>query len=524
MAWDSTKSPGDLITAKIWNDMVTDQKNHAGRHADGGSDALGTDAVTSTQIKAGSVGSSEVDESAGFSFSNLGATTITGDLDMSNNNINDVASIDGGGDAVNFNDSINMSGNPLILQDGNNIEFGTDTDANLRYVSSEDWVEFGEVGVQALARIKLGSGDFEIVNGALNMDSSGSIQDAGTDAIQFDGSAKVTIPTGTLEIGENLDLNSNKMYLFDTGTEDWKIERTQRSYAVNVTGNAFKLTARDASNNQGFIFTATEDRTVFEINTDTSNVTIPNGNLDLNNNSIDDVASIDGGGNAITSNDNIDFGGSSSKINLNQSDPVIDVHDGSLTFGLEITQKSTALAQILNGAAGGMEIGVSNSSGNPVKILADNNNVLEMQGNGNVIVQSGNLNMAASDSIQDAGTDAIQFDGSGIDKIRDKKDRRFSINDPGGFVRLVSKDYDIDLLTNDASFNDTKRILVNSGSDIVDVDIQNANLDLNDNLIIDPSNNTTADSMTANPETDSEDGFIEVEINGTTRQIPFYDQ
>jgi len=56
------------------------------------------------------------------------------------------------------------------------------------------------------------------------------------------------------------------------------------------------------------------------------------------------------------------------------------------------------------------------------------------------------------------------------------------------------------------------------------VNIPNGNLDMNDNVIADPSNNTTADSMTANPETDSEDGYIEVEIDGTTRQIPFYNQ
>lgn len=38
--WDATKSPGDLITSSDWNDMVTDQKGHASRHSDGGSDEL----------------------------------------------------------------------------------------------------------------------------------------------------------------------------------------------------------------------------------------------------------------------------------------------------------------------------------------------------------------------------------------------------------------------------------------------------------------------------------------------------
>jgi len=38
--WDASKSPGDLITSSDWNDMVSDQKGHASRHSDGGSDEL----------------------------------------------------------------------------------------------------------------------------------------------------------------------------------------------------------------------------------------------------------------------------------------------------------------------------------------------------------------------------------------------------------------------------------------------------------------------------------------------------
>jgi len=39
---------------------------------------------------------------------------------------------------------------------------------------------------------------------------------------------------------------------------------------------------------------------------------------------------------------------------------------------------------------------------------------------------------------------------------------------------------------------------------------------------MDPRNSTTADSMTADPETSSENGHIEIEVNGSTRQILFY--
>lgn len=33
---------------------------------------------------------------------------------------------------------------------------------------------------------------------------------------------------------------------------------------------------------------------------------------------------------------------------------------------------------------------------------------------------------------------------------------------------------------------------------------------------------TTADGMTADPETDTEDGYLEIDINGTKYQIPIY--
>jgi len=52
--------------------------------------------------------------------------------------------------------------------------------------------------------------------------------------------------------------------------------------------------------------------------------------------------------------------------------------------------------------------------------------------------------------------------------------------------------------------------------------IQNANVSFENTQIADPAHNTSADSMTADPESASEDGFVEVDINGTTYQVPMY--
>jgi len=52
--------------------------------------------------------------------------------------------------------------------------------------------------------------------------------------------------------------------------------------------------------------------------------------------------------------------------------------------------------------------------------------------------------------------------------------------------------------------------------------IQNAQVSFENTQIADPAHNTSADSMTADPESASEDGFVEVDINGTTYQVPMY--
>jgi hypothetical protein len=52
--------------------------------------------------------------------------------------------------------------------------------------------------------------------------------------------------------------------------------------------------------------------------------------------------------------------------------------------------------------------------------------------------------------------------------------------------------------------------------------LQNPAVDFESRQLKDVSNNQTADSMTANPEADTEDGFIKVELGGTAYQIPVY--
>lgn len=48
-------------------------------------------------------------------------------------------------------------------------------------------------------------------------------------------------------------------------------------------------------------------------------------------------------------------------------------------------------------------------------------------------------------------------------------------------------------------------------------------VDFKGNILNGLSTNDTDDSMTADPETASESGFFEIDVGGTTRQVPFYD-
>ena len=52
--------------------------------------------------------------------------------------------------------------------------------------------------------------------------------------------------------------------------------------------------------------------------------------------------------------------------------------------------------------------------------------------------------------------------------------------------------------------------------------VQNLRPHFEGNAIMEPSSDTTADGMTADPESGAEDGYIEVVIGGSTYQIPIY--
>lgn len=106
-----------------------------------------------------------VDDIINISTSGTTRITITAtlidfnlDLDLNNNDLDDVASIDGGGNAVIFNDDIDLDGNSIIL----------DADGDLSIDGSTDDV---------LAIVFPTDGDFEFSAGQIKVSDAGSPQD-----------------------------------------------------------------------------------------------------------------------------------------------------------------------------------------------------------------------------------------------------------------------------------------------------------------------------------------------------------
>ena len=102
--------------------------------------------------------------------------------------------------------------------------------------------------------------------------------------------------------------------------------------------------------------------------------------------------------------------------------------------------------------------------------------------------------------IEDIGKRGMEFEfSSGSLITRDENGTIVNDVDGGGIVR---SGYDTFATGSDVRFTDG-----------VDFDLQ---------ALRDPPNNTTADSMTADPETATEDGYIEFTISGMTYQVPIY--
>lgn len=159
-------------------------------------------------------------------------------------------------------DNTNASGSmAYTIYDGSNkrSQFHYDTSAALLDIGTD--ISSGQVAISTNTDVEAlridANQNVDIVTGALNMVGSNNIQDAGTDAIQFDGSANVTLPTGQLTLtnkGAGADVTL-------TVDNDDAVLRTEDSLVVGGTGDEFtvagssvkgRFVAHDTGTSPGF--------------------------------------------------------------------------------------------------------------------------------------------------------------------------------------------------------------------------------------------------------------------------------
>jgi len=105
----------------------------------------------------------------------------------------------------------------------------------------------------------------------------------------------------------------------------------------------------------------------------------------------------------------------------------------------------------------------------------------------------------------------------GAEEIQLGNDTWIESDEPNDrFVFVAGGKNDVKVFTQTAAGANTRRLVITGGVDDAELQLVNTRINLQSFY------NTTADSMTANPEADSEDGYIEIEVAGTVYQVPIY--
>lgn len=227
-----------------------------------------------------------------------GSINTTGSLDLNDNDLNDVRSIDGGGDSVRYDDSIDLNNNNLIepnqiqtggqniqvrdttngqdlvrLQEGGNVEIPNgnlvlpNADGNTNWIRMPNGARFSQFNSWTTIYGQSGDGS----NGVRLRNSDGP-----GDLLRANADGNVEVPNGDLNIegsGERSVIISN---INSNGDSELEFREGGNAAGVNLyyNGNQDRLEIGDIDNND--IIRAER----------TGNVVIPSGNLNMNNNRI----------------------------------------------------------------------------------------------------------------------------------------------------------------------------------------------------------------------------------------------
>lgn len=149
MAFDDTKSPGDLIDSNEYNNLIQDLKSHAARHKDGGVDELG---VAELDGSSGSDGQFLQTDGATLSFASIQG----GMTDAERQAFNDVVAAIARNEFANNLNDLNFDGG-LFTVYRNSSEFQSTSNVNLKTLDSGDAQGTAELSLEGLFDVSTAS-------------------------------------------------------------------------------------------------------------------------------------------------------------------------------------------------------------------------------------------------------------------------------------------------------------------------------------------------------------------------------
>lgn len=361
--------------------------------------------------------------------------TSGGDLDLDNGSIDDVYSIDGGGDAVRFDNVINMNGNSL--NKANNLYFDSgdaymvqDSDGNNLYIQADD-----SGGSRAdYITIDPSNQEVKLSTPALDMSGNNIINPGNTDGIDLD------FPGNGLGI-------SNSRYVI----------------VNNAIGNS------ELNNSQSFTV---------------GSLTL-NGQLDASQNRIINVPAPQSGGDAVNKSYVDD---SDDTVADNQTlAEVLDQGNSAIDDNIDLSSQDLQNVRRLQFAdrnADATHFNITESGGN-LHIQKDGSKRLNILKGGGIQISNGNLNVSFN-QIRDIGTSGVSFESNGDLNMKSR-----TIKNTNALRGKDSSDQEINF-----NNNGDIELSVKGGGKALVVKDQSANVQIpNGNLDVGGNNITSIDTL-----------------------------
>jgi len=370
--------------------------------------------------------------------------TSGGDVNLENGSINDVYSINGGGDPVNFFDPIDMNGNHLedsngkltlkggviskgeLDMSGNNIISpgtvdGVDLDkpgngigiTDSQYQIIEDAIgdselnnsqEFTADGLVLTSNLDMTGNDIETGGGNIAVIDTANNQDIA----RLNEGGNVQIPNGNVDIAEP----SNTGKALDVGggiNVEENIELDGND--IDSSGTGVKITSDTSNNYLAFTDEGQSEDLLRANNGDGNGISIHNENLNLNENNIENVNGLqdgsgadtivfDGSNNVGIPNGNVDVAGPSN------TGRTLDLGGGANFDGvLDMNRNNvTTVDSLLGSSNNPLELSVSGSGGQ--ELVLDNS--------GDVRVQNGDLDLRGNSVVDETSSNTVYI-GDGND-------------------------------------------------------------------------------------------------------------